>query len=224
MEDQYFKQSDLYDPEEDAQPSIHVYGAGSIGSHTVLSLAKTGFRDITVYDYDAVERSNIPAQLYALEDVDEHKLEAVQNRVESHTSYVPDVQAGDITAYSIQSLDVSMDTVHILAVDNLEAREHIVRKLKGMPVHVMDGRIGGWQYELYHSPKNDQEGMNALLNDYDDGGFKDLDCGEKCLFAVNQRIASLITSYVLRIVQGDDTPFKRVGNVLGDQEIIGEEP
>lgn len=225
-EDIHFKQTDLYDPDNDAQPSIHVYGAGSIGSHTILSLAKTGFRDITVYDFDHVERGNTPAQMYALDDVDEDKLDAIKERVELHTSYVPDTLAGDVTDYDMTGLDATSGSIHVLALDNIEARKHLVRKLKDMPVHVLDGRIGGWKYELYYSGECDSNADNALINDYSEDNFADIECGRKCLYGVNAHIASLITSYIVRIAQRDrDAPdtYMRKGHFLSDTEITREE-
>lgn len=227
-EDIHFKQTDLYDPKNDAQPSIHVYGAGSIGSHTVLSLAKTGFRDITVYDFDDVERGNIPAQMYDHGDAGDSKLHALDERVYRHVDDrdALSVVGGDITDYDLSDLDATSGSIHVLAVDNIDAREHVVKTLKSMPVHLLDGRIGGWKYELYYSDECNSNADNALINDYGEDNFADIECGRKCLYGVNAHIASLITSYIVRIAQRDrDAPdtYMRKGHFLSDTEITREE-
>ena len=43
---------------------ITIIGAGAVGGWTSLALAKMGFSNITVFDYDVVEVENLNCQLY----------------------------------------------------------------------------------------------------------------------------------------------------------------
>ena len=46
--------------------TINIYGAGSIGSYTALTLAKLGFKNIAVFDNGFVDEENIAPQFYEL--------------------------------------------------------------------------------------------------------------------------------------------------------------
>jgi len=63
--DIYYKQIKLFNPHKDFT-KIHIYGAGSIGSHVAVGLSKIGINDISIYDFDIVEEGNVPAQFFAL--------------------------------------------------------------------------------------------------------------------------------------------------------------
>lgn len=78
------RHKELFNPYDVKKP-IHVIGAGATGSWLVLSLAKLGLTDITVYDFDKVEEHNIANQLYSISDVGKYKVDALQEMVESMT-------------------------------------------------------------------------------------------------------------------------------------------
>ena len=60
---------------------ITVIGVGGIGSFTVLTLAKMGFRNITIYDHDRVEQHNLPNQFYRIKDLKKYKVDALADLV-----------------------------------------------------------------------------------------------------------------------------------------------
>lgn len=57
--------------------SIHVCGAGALGSNLVLILTSMGYGDITVYDYDRVDLKNISGQVYSRSDAGKLKVDAL---------------------------------------------------------------------------------------------------------------------------------------------------
>ena len=64
MDSTYFlRQLDIADPSKFKDKPVTVIGAGGIGAATAVALAKTGFENITVYDFDTLEEHNIPSQL-----------------------------------------------------------------------------------------------------------------------------------------------------------------
>jgi len=44
-------------------------------------------------------------------------------------------------------LEYANDTIHIMAFDSIEARKMVFNMLKGYPLHYIDGRTGGFNYE-----------------------------------------------------------------------------
>jgi tRNA A37 threonylcarbamoyladenosine dehydratase len=69
------RQSDLI-PEAILSTPITVVGAGAIGSFTVLTLAKMGFNNITVFDDDEIDFVNINNQFYRISDIGKKKVDA----------------------------------------------------------------------------------------------------------------------------------------------------
>jgi len=56
---------------------VHILGAGAIGSNLAVTLARQGFENMTVYDFDRVESHNIGNQAYGLDDVGSIKTAAL---------------------------------------------------------------------------------------------------------------------------------------------------
>lgn len=72
-------------PQEAYDKRINVVGAGAIGSFVVLSLAKLGFRNIHVYDFDTIETENISSQFYPVDSIGEPKVAALARMVAGFT-------------------------------------------------------------------------------------------------------------------------------------------
>lgn len=77
----YTRQASIVDLEKYSKIRIDVVGAGATGSKIVLDLAKHGFRNIHVYDFDKVEVHNVPNQVYGPKDVGSNKVEALHELV-----------------------------------------------------------------------------------------------------------------------------------------------
>ena len=215
--DIYWKQNKMYNPKDDKQPAIHVYGCGSIGSHTVMALAKIGFKDIHVYDYDKVEEDNIPAQFFCLMS-EGLKTDALYALVKDFTEIDITVHNGKIDEKF--EPDTAIDAIHILAFDNMEARKIVYNKLKGYPIHLLDGRIGGWSYEIYYVDCSNSK--NPKYERSMEGEFSNDECGLKTLWIVNSTISAKIVSYVLKIVKDADVPSVLKGNMMSEIMIVGE--
>lgn len=208
MMDQYYKQKKMYNPTADKQPSIHIYGAGSIGSHVTIGVAKTGFTDITVYDYDTIEDGNKPAQFYDTESKG-MKLENIQRITRQMTGTEISTVQGMIDE-SFQPVP-STGSIHVLAFDNIEARKILLQKLKGFPVIIIDGRIGGFNYEKYTiTDTNNTRHYETTL----EGNFSEEECGNKCLWAVNMIIASNIIMDIVKISKEKEVYYILKGSAL----------
>lgn len=64
---------------------VDVIGAGATGSRIALSLAKLGVQNLHVWDFDKVEAHNIANQLYPVEMVGQHKLDALYTLILEQT-------------------------------------------------------------------------------------------------------------------------------------------
>lgn len=224
-QDIYFKQKKLFNPHEQ-ELKIHVYGAGSIGSHVIVGLAKIGVKDITVYDYDIVEESNIPAQFFRQNESDYHddsshigeeKIKAISDMCYEMTG--TEIEIVNIKIDEAFQPDLSLHSIHILAFDNIEARKIIFEKLQGYPVYLIDGRIGGFNYEKYFIDCKDK---NLEYQKSLEGKFSELECGEKCLWPVNSLIASKIICDVIKLSRGDKPTYFMQSHALSNLTISRE--
>lgn len=211
MEDMYYKQKKLIHP-DDGQPQIFIYGCGSIGSHTTISLTKIGLKEIRIYDYDEVEKENLPSQFYSTQHSEGQKVKKLREMTELMT--------GTRISYTQAKIEektgifVPMESIHILAFDNIEARKIMLKKLEGYPVHIIDGRIGGYQYEKYYIRANEEQETKEYEKTLK-GEFSELECGEKTLWPVNQMIASRITADVIKIIKKQKPSYMEKGNLMG---------
>lgn len=110
---------DLMNPEAYGK-KIVVVGAGAIGSFVVLSLAKMGFHNIHVYDFDTIDNENIGNQFYPTTAVGQPKVLALAEMIHMFSGI-------KITPYEQKILRgdrISADIV-IAAVDSMEVRSLI---------------------------------------------------------------------------------------------------
>ena len=81
-----------------------------------------------------------------------------------------------------------------------------MNQLKGNLVYMIDGRIGKFNYEKYSFRCIDDTLTDKYIKTLD-GVFSELECGEKCLWAVNSLLSSKIIGDVIRITENKDLTF-----------------
>ena len=59
------------------QWNMEVYGIGSVGSHVLKTLAKSGFINLKAYDMDTVDEENIAAQAFDFKHIGMSKVDAM---------------------------------------------------------------------------------------------------------------------------------------------------
>ncbi len=60
---------------------IGIGGAGGLGSNVAVLLARCGFRRFVIMDFDHVEAANLNRQFYFLNDLGEHKVDALSRHL-----------------------------------------------------------------------------------------------------------------------------------------------
>jgi molybdopterin/thiamine biosynthesis adenylyltransferase len=160
------RQLDLI-PLEILDEKITIIGAGAIGGWVTLSLAKMGFDDITVYDFDKVDTVNMNSQFFRFKDIGESKVVALQKLVE------------DFTGVKIKTVEARYEKgmfpgVVISAVDSMEVRRLIwANHANKSPFTkaVIDPRMGAESALLYvmnpMDPKDQKSYEKSLYSDSD---------------------------------------------------------
>ncbi len=117
---------------------ISIVGAGAVGSFTALALAKMGFTDITVFDFDKIEVENMNCQFYRHDDIGSLKVEALQSLVKDFTGVKINIKKKPYATGVMPGIVVS-------AVDSMKVRRLIWENHKEKAVAtrlVIDPRMG----------------------------------------------------------------------------------
>ncbi len=114
------RQYDILPPEKTITPIV-VIGAGAIGSFVTLALAKMGFDDITVWDYDRIDEENMNCQFYRFSDIKKFKVEALQEIVQDFANVKIKIRNDKFTQHSVLH-----GGIVIAAVDSMAARAEIM--------------------------------------------------------------------------------------------------
>ena len=84
----FTRQMNILDVEKHGNTPINIIGAGATGSWICLGLAKMGFTNINIYDFDEVGEHNLPNQAFDIEDIGVNKAMAIQRNVMSATGNI----------------------------------------------------------------------------------------------------------------------------------------
>lgn len=145
MMSKFIRQNNIFDP-INQRLKIKVFGVGTLGSFITFCLAKCGFKDIEVYDFDKVEEHNIPNQLYRPEDIGMLKVDSLKSIIKQFTGI--EIVTKNVKIDKDTILDFDLNTVFIVAFDTLEARKIVYEKLKEFSVVLIDSRLGGEEYNI----------------------------------------------------------------------------
>jgi molybdopterin/thiamine biosynthesis adenylyltransferase len=201
----YTRQKGIYNP-DNQQIELVLVGAGCTGSWTASCLADLGFRNISVIDFDKVEVSNIPSQIYGLEDVGKFKVEQLAEKILKKTGIKINTinQKIDDEHKFCDLVNVNLNTIVVFCLDNIEARKQIYEELKEYPIKIVDGRFGGVGINIYVIDMcNEAEKKNyeKLL----EHPASDEICGMKGTAYVSLNIASELSRIITQIDMKEKT-------------------
>lgn len=201
------RQADII-PESVLDQKIHIIGAGAIGSCTAITLAKMGFGNITVFDFDTIEVENISCQFYRHSDIGRPKVKALVDLVK------------DFTGENIEGIDAAYDGakplpgIVITAVDSMRVRRMIWDAHNGRAVRtslMIDPRMGAEAalvYAMKPMELKDAKSYEKTLYTDEQAAF------ERCTAKATMYTAFMLSGHVAKIVKdfvlGD--PYSRVTN------------
>lgn len=187
------RQMDLVPLSVLAEP-ITIIGAGAIGGWVTLALAKMGFANITVFDFDKVDTVNMNSQFYRFIDIGRSKVNALYTLVD------------DFTGVKIQAKNEPYERgafrgIVIAAVDKMSVRRKIWEEHVKSPYAtraVIDPRMGAESALLFvMDPKSDKDKADYSKSLYDD----DSALQERCTAKATVYTANLLSGLVVKAVK-----------------------
>lgn len=198
----YIRQSELFDP-VNQKFNIIVLGAGSLGSFITLNLAKLGFNQISVYDYDKVEAHNIPNQFYRIKDIGKLKVDALKEIVREFTEVELDIYEEKVTPKT--QLPLALNNIFIITFDSLKERKKVFEILKNTGnCYAMDVRCGGEEYNIQTVNMFNENEIPEWEKSFDLTPAT-LPCGAKSICYTNLSVASEVCNIVKKI--NNDEPY-----------------
>jgi molybdopterin/thiamine biosynthesis adenylyltransferase len=107
-----------------AKASLHICGAGALGSNLAVNLVRMGIRQVTVIDRDRVEEQNIGTQVYSLDDVGGQKAELLRNLIFREIGEEITARAEELTERNVGKL-LKDATLVVDTFDNTAARQTV---------------------------------------------------------------------------------------------------
>lgn len=201
-------------PTECLNRKITVIGAGAIGSFTVLALAKMGFEDITVFDFDEVEIVNLNSQIYRKSDISKPKVEALKEIISDFTGV-------DLIIKNEKYENQVFRDIVICAVDNMETRMSIWEnhKNRGITTNLLIDPRMAIEYAYIQAVRpmhpDDRRSYEKTL-------FRDEDAvQERCTGKSTVYTAQLIGATIAKIVKDLATNNCYISRIMWD--IAGNE-
>jgi hypothetical protein len=183
----FLRQMDIVPPEK-LTFSVTVIGAGAIGSAVVVTIAKMGCSNITVWDDDVLNEHNIPNQLCRPDAIGRPKVEALGQLVHD----LAEVRIkSDCRRYAGQNLD----GIVIVATDNMAARQAVWKRVKGSPrvPLLIDARMGAEFARIYTiRPISVEDGQFYTENLYPNTEAERLPCSARSIIYCPTIIGGLI--------------------------------
>ncbi len=173
---------------------IHIIGAGAIGSFTALALAKMGFADISVYDFDKIEIENMNCQFYRFEDIGNSKVAALQSLVENFTGVKIEVKDKPYAKGILGGIVIS-------AVDSMKVRRLIWENHKEKAIAtrmVIDPRMGAEFATVYAMNPMDPDDINSYEKTLHSDEAAEQ---ERCTAKSTIYTALLLSGFVAKVVK-----------------------
>ncbi len=197
----YRTQNRIYNPENQKVEPI-IIGAGSTGSFIALCLAKMGINKISVIDFDKVEEHNLNGQFYRFSDIGEFKVDALKKIIKDFTDI--EINAINTEVNEDYDFDINLNSLIILAVDDMEVRKLIYEKVKEMPILLIDCRFGGEGFSIHLINLIDDEHRKRFEKSLNLQTME-TSCGEKSIIYTILSLTSEVCNIVKKIEKEEET-------------------
>ena len=203
----FSRQMDLVNPFEfntEGLP-IHIIGAGATGSWVALTLAKLGFDELCVYDFDVVEEHNLPNQCYGIADIGQNKAQKTAVNIKRASDI-------DIKYYDtkVGLANIPQKGVVFLLTDTMKSRKTIAKSLlaQGNISLLIETRMGLDEGQIYTTdPQNIDDVKRYLetLNFSDDEAFTSA-CGtSQSVITTALMVTSIAVRQFIKFVNHEET-------------------
>jgi hypothetical protein len=188
---------------------ITLIGAGAIGSFSALTLSKMGAMMIEVYDEDGVTEHNLPNQFYRIKDVEQFKVDALNEIIQDFTGYNTLIMP---MFYTNQPLH---ETV-IVTTDSMSSRclvwEQFLKQKQCK--NYIEARMGaqlGVVYTIRDKSKENIKFYEKTL--YKDEDVAPLRCSERAIIDNVLMLSSLICRSYRSVISKEEYPREIVFNM-----------
>jgi len=176
---------------------IEVIGCGAIGSHTIMALARMGFGNLTIYDYDKVSDVNLNNQGFSRHEIGRMKALCMRDRVDHEVGFV-------INAHCAKYQPSKFKGIVIMAVDSMEARKEIWDGSNDAKL-IIDPRMGAEYIKMYAmNPRDEKDRESYAKTLYTDEEAVQVRCTEKSTIYTAYLISGLIANVVKDFVTKND--------------------
>ena len=111
---------------------IAVFGLGGVGGTSLEALARTGFKNFILIDFDKVDASNINRQiLYTENDIGRTKVDAARDRIHAINDFA------NIATFSMKAQDFDFNQkidFIVDAIDDVEGKIYILKKAQELNI------------------------------------------------------------------------------------------
>lgn len=199
------RQADLI-PSDVLDLPIAIIGAGAVGSAVSLNLAKMGFENQTIIDFDNVEIENMNSQMYPYSAIGSPKVLALKQMLMDFANV-------DATARCEKYEKGIFPGIVIAAVDSMAVRkllwENHKQKSPGTKLFI-DPRMGAEHALCYAmNPMSEKDGVTYEATLYTDEGAVQ----ERCTAKATIYCAAALSAHVCKIVKDfatESNPYTRI--------------
>ncbi len=194
--ERFLRQSGIINQEHATDIAVSMIGVGGIGSATVLTLAKMGVENLTIFDDDVLEEHNISNQTYPYTAVGSPKVHAMRELVMYMEGFP--IEAKN------QKYEGCNSEVVISGVDSMKSRAEIWEKLSENNKFYIDARMGGEQLVIYCIDLQNEEDVEFYKTTlHSDDEAEPIPCTERAIIYNTMGIASHISASLKRYIMGD---------------------
>jgi molybdopterin/thiamine biosynthesis adenylyltransferase len=212
------RQLTLIPVDELQKHTVHIIGAGAIGSFTALALAKMGVEAITVWDFDEVGVENISCQIYGAKHMGMPKVRALGDIIKSLTEVTIGECPVRVTAEEVPHLH----GIVVLAVDTMKARKDIATAIGKVGVHaklLIDPRMGAEKYNQIMVAPHTEEFRAYLINDmYSDRVVANAPCTAKATVYTALLASGMIAKSIKNYIMGQPYPRELMWDIASTSE------
>lgn len=174
---------------------ITIVGAGAVGGWTAITLARMGFLNLTVIDFDKVTVENMNCQPWRIQDIGFPKVDSLQEMIRDFTDCSIEVVNDRFTGKNLQGIVIS-------AVDSMEARRMIWESQRSAS-HVIDPRMGAEVCALYvMRPGHEKDMISYEKTLYSDSNAVAEPCTRKSTAYCAMPLSGLVAAQVKAIATG----------------------